>query len=70
MVLYLYWLYFHILKQIIDNLGELSSALVESITLKPAISTAHKIFVRGPYFNHLNNLDKYLDEQWYIPDKN
>lgn len=62
-------LFSYITKQIIDNLDDLSSALVESITLKLPISTTHKIFIRGPYFNHLNSLDEYLDEQWYIPNK-
>ncbi len=63
-------LFSYITKEIIDNLDDLSSVLVESITLKPPISTTHKIFIRGPYFNHLNRLDEYLDEQWYIPNKN
>lgn len=63
-------LFSYITKNIIKNLDDLSSVLVESITLKPPISTTHKIFIRGPYFNHLNNLDVYLDEQWYIPNKN
>lgn len=61
-------LFSYINKKVIGNLDSLSSALVESITLKPPISTTHNIFVRGPYFNHLNSLDKYLDEQWYIPN--
>ena len=60
-------LFSYITKNIISNLDDLSSALVKSITLNPPISTTHKIFITGPYFNHINNLDKYLDEQWYIP---
>lgn len=63
-------LFSYITKQIIDNIDDLSSVLLESFTPKTPISITHKIFIRGYYFNHLNNLDYYLDEQWYIPDKN
>ena len=62
-------LFSYITKNIIINLDDLSSVLVESITLNPPISTTHKIFIRGPYFNHINSLDLYLDEQWYIPNQ-
>ncbi len=60
-------LFSYITKNIIGNLDDLSSVLVESIPSKPPISTTHKIFIRGPYFNHLNSLDDYLDKQWYLP---
>lgn len=60
-------LFSYITKQIIKNFDELSLALIESIESKPSISNTHKVFFRGPYINHLNNLDKYLSEQWYIP---
>lgn len=60
-------LFSYITKNIISNLDYLSLVLGESITSKAPISTTHKIFIRGPYFNHLNSLDEYLEKQWYIP---
>lgn len=60
-------LFSYITKQIIENLDDLSLALIKSIEIKPSISSTHKVFFRGPYINHLNNLDKYLSEQWYVP---
>jgi hypothetical protein len=53
-------------KQTIEDLNHFSSVLVKSITVRPPISNNYKVFLRGPYINHLNNLDKYLEEQWYV----
>ena len=59
-----------ITKQTIENLDNLSLAILPSISHGPPLSNTHKVILRGPYINHLNNLDKYIDEQWYIPNKN
>lgn len=57
-------------KQTIKDLNDFSSVIVESITARPPISNSYKVILRGPYINHLNKLDKYLEEQWYVPAKN
>ena len=56
-------------KQTIKDLNDFSSVIVESLTRRPPISNNYKVFLRGPYINHLNKLDKYLEEQWYVPAK-
>lgn len=58
-----------ITKQTIENLDNLSLAILPSISHGHPLSNTHKVILRGPYINHLNNLDKYIDEQWYVPNK-
>lgn len=58
-----------ITMQTIENLDNLSLPVIHSISHEPPLSNTHKVILRGPYINHLNSLDKYIDEQWYVPNK-
>lgn len=58
-----------ITMQTIENLDNLSLPIMHSISHGPPLSNTYKVILRGPYINHLNNLDKYIDEQWYVPNK-
>jgi len=55
----------YITKNIIQNMNELALVLLEEFKpQKRFISADYMIFFRGPCTEHLNKLDKYLDEQW------
>ena len=59
-------LFAYVTKDIIQNMNELALVLLEEF--KPQnrfISIDYMIFFRGPCTEHLNKLDKYLDEQWF-----
>ena len=54
----------YITKEILRNFDMLSDALTQSITHYPSISKKQKLFYRGPFTNHLLNIDEYLKKQW------
>jgi hypothetical protein len=59
-------LFAYVTKDIIQNMNKLALVLLEEF--KPQnrfISTDYMIFFRGSCTEHLNKLDKYLDEQWF-----
>lgn len=56
--------------QTITYLENLSLALIESFPQEQPISNTYKVILKGPYINHFNKLDKYLEEQWYVQNKN
>ena len=58
-----------ITKQTIENLDSLSLVITKSISQGSPLSNTHKVILRGPYVHHLNKLDKYIEEQWYVQNK-
>jgi len=60
-------LFAYVTKAIILNMNDLALALLEAFKPhNPLISNDYMILLRGTCTEHLNKLDKYLDEQWFL----
>ena len=54
----------YINTQMLLFLGDFSKALLQSVPPHNSITKNMKLFLRGPYIHHLNNLNLYLENPW------
>lgn len=59
-------LYAHLSKSFLDSTEGFFESLKESVTKVPIISPEYKLFLRGPYLEHIVDSDKYLEEHWIL----
>jgi hypothetical protein len=60
-------LFAYVTKAVIQNMNDLSLVFLDVFRPQnPFISNDYRIFLRGSCTEHLNKLDKYLDEQWIM----
>jgi len=54
----------YINKRLLEDMDAFSQALIQSIQPSPPISETYKLFLRGPYIDHLLKSEEYLEKQW------
>jgi hypothetical protein len=59
-------LYAYINKTFIEVTESFSECLKDSVARTSIISPKFKLFLRGPYLQHLANCDKYMKEHWVV----
>jgi hypothetical protein len=60
-------LYAYLNKSFLESTESFSESLKESVSKVSLISSEYKLFLRGPYLNHLINSEKYLKQHWFPP---
>jgi hypothetical protein len=60
-------LYAYLNKNFLESTESFSESLKEAVSKVPLISSEYKLFLRGPYLNHLINSEKYLKQHWIPP---
>jgi hypothetical protein len=60
-------LYSYVTRRILEQMNGFSSILRTTIVKDAMINPDFKVFLRGPYVNHLNQLNRYLEQQWIKP---